>query len=206
MSEALRLELGGERLATLTFDLPEKRVNIFQPSVFAEIEKVLAELARPEIRREIGCLVLASGKPGTFIAGADVQAIASVTDPAEVAEAVRAGQRLFAAWEALPFPTVAAISGVCLGGGLEWSLASTYRVASDRADVRIGLPETRIGILPAWGGSTRLPRLVGLTAALDIILAGKSVSGRSALKMGLVDALLPDARFFDRVRDFALSV
>ncbi len=206
MTEALRLELGGERLATLTFDLPEKRVNIFNPSVFAELEGVLAELARAEVRRDIGCLVLASGKPGTFIAGADVQAIASVTDPGEVAEAVRAGQRLFAAWEALPFPTVAAISGVCLGGGLEWSLASTYRVASNRADVRIGLPETRIGILPAWGGSTRLPRLVGLTAALDIILAGKAVSGRSALKMELVDALLPEAGFFDRVRDFALSV
>ena len=206
MTEALRLELGGERLATLTFDLPGKRVNIFQPSVFAELEGVLAELARPEVRREIDCLVLASGKPGTFIAGADVEAIASVVDPAEVAEAVRAGQRLFAAWEALPFPTVAAISGVCLGGGLEWSLASTWRVASDRADVRIGLPETRIGILPAWGGSTRLPRLIGLTAALDIILAGKAVSGRSAFKMGLVDALLPEAGFFDRVRDFALSV
>ncbi len=206
MTEALRLELGGERLATLTFNLPDKRVNIFQPSVFAELEALLERLSTPEVRREIGCLVLASGKPGTFIAGADVQAIASVTDPTQVAAAVRTGQQLFAAWEALPFPTVAAISGVCLGGGLEWSLASTYRVASDRSDLRIGLPETRIGILPAWGGSTRLPRLVGLTAALDIILAGKSVSGRSAFRMGLVDALLPDAGFFDRVRDFALAV
>ncbi|HXU45533.1 MAG TPA: 3-hydroxyacyl-CoA dehydrogenase NAD-binding domain-containing protein [Thermoanaerobaculia bacterium] len=203
MAEAFRLDVGGGGLATLTFDLPGKRVNIFNPAVVEELERTVADLPG---RRDISCLVLLSGKPGTFIAGADVEAIARVTDPREVERAVRAGQALFAAWEALPFPTVAAISGVCLGGGTEIALASTYRVASDRADVRIGLPETRIGILPAWGGSTRLPRLIGLTAALDIILAGKAVSGRSALKMGLVDALLPDARFFDRVRDFALSV
>ncbi len=204
MAEALRLEIGGERLATLTFDLPDKRVNIFQPSVFAELEALLAELSRPEVRREIGCLVLVSGKPGTFIAGADVEAIAATTDPGEVADAVRTGHRLFAAWEALPFPTVSAISGVCLGGGLEWSLASTYRVASDRPDVRDrGLPETRIGILPpgglvcrAWSGSP---------AALDIILAGKACRGKSAFRWGSSTPCCR-TRFLDQVRDFALSV
>ncbi|HEY4597163.1 MAG TPA: 3-hydroxyacyl-CoA dehydrogenase NAD-binding domain-containing protein, partial [Thermoanaerobaculia bacterium] len=107
--------------------------------------------------------------------------------------------------EGLPFPTVAAIRGVCLGGGLEISLASTYRVASDRADTKMGLPEVRLGILPGWGGSTRLPRRIGIAEALDLILTGKTVAGRKALKLGLIDALLPDARFLDEVRDFALA-
>src|SRR5262249_54225645 len=79
------------------------------------------------------------------------------------------------------------------------------RVASDSAATRIGLPEVRLGILPAWGGSTRLPRLIGVPESLDLILTGKTVAGRKALKLGLVDALLPDARFLDQVRDFALA-
>ena len=108
-----------------------------------------------------------------------------MTDPVEAEAGSRVGHRLFAAWEALPFPTVAAIRGVCLGGGLEISLASTYRVASDRPDTKMGLPEVRLGILPGWGGSTRLPRLIGIAEALDLILTGKTVDGRKALKLGL---------------------
>jgi len=156
-------------------------------------------------RQDIGCLILLSGKEGNFIAGADVEEIARVSDPAEAEAGARIGHRLFAAWEALPFPTVAAIRGTCLGGGTELSLASTYRVASDSAATRIGLPEVRLGILPGWGGSTRLPRLIGVPEALDLILTGKTVAGRKALKLGLIDALLPDARFLDMVRDFALA-
>ncbi len=202
MSSAFRLSVGANRLATLTFDAPERKVNVFSRPVFAELEELLRELTA---RQDIGCLVLLSGKDGSFIAGADLDEIARVTDPIEAEAGVRVGQRLFAAWEALPFPTVAAIRGICLGGGTELALASTWRVASDRPDTRIGLPEVRLGILPAWGGSTRLPARIGLAAALDMILTGKTVSGRSAVKSGLVDALLPEARFFDHVRDFALQ-
>jgi 3-hydroxyacyl-CoA dehydrogenase/enoyl-CoA hydratase/3-hydroxybutyryl-CoA epimerase len=194
------LEIGQDRLATLTFDLPGKKVNVFGRPALAELERVLDELGA---RRDVGCLVLLSGKPGGFIAGADVDEIARVTDPIEAEAGSRVGHRLFGAWAELPFPTVAAIRGVALGGGTEIALASTWRVASDRADIRIGLPEVRLGIVPAWGGSTRLPRLIGIAAALDLILTGKTVSGRQALKLGLVDALLPDARFLDLVRDFA---
>jgi 3-hydroxyacyl-CoA dehydrogenase/enoyl-CoA hydratase/3-hydroxybutyryl-CoA epimerase len=195
-----RLEVGEDRLATLTFDLPDKKVNVFGRSALAELERVLDEVAA---RRDIGCLILLSGKQSGFIAGADVDEIARVTDPIEAEAGSRVGHRLFSAWEALPFPTLAAIRGAALGGGTEIALASTWRVASDRGDTRIGLPEVRLGIVPAWGGSTRLPRLIGIAAALDLILAGKTVSGRQALKLGLVDALLPDARFLDLVRDFA---
>ena len=202
MASIFHLEVGADRLATLTFDSPDRKVNVFTREAFQELERTIEEVAA---RRDIGCLILLSGKPKSFIAGADVEEIARVTDPVEAEAGSRVGHRLFSAWESLPFPTVAAIRGVCLGGGLEISLASTYRVASDRADTKMGLPEVRLGILPGWGGSTRLPRRIGIAEALDLILTGKTVAGRKALRLGLIDALLPDARFLDGVRDFALE-
>ncbi len=202
MAEAFHLDVGPDRLATLTFDLPGKSANIFTREAVAELERLIVELAR---RGDIGCLVLLSAKPRIFIAGADVDAIAHVTDPAEAEEASRRVHRIFSAWEALPFPTVAAIRGTCLGGGTELALASTYIVASDRADIRIGLPEIKLGILPGWGGCVRLPRRIGLVAALDIILAGKAVPSKTALKLGLADALLPDGNFHHGVRNFAVE-
>jgi 3-hydroxyacyl-CoA dehydrogenase / enoyl-CoA hydratase / 3-hydroxybutyryl-CoA epimerase len=202
VASIFHLEVGADRLATLTFDSPDRKVNVFTRAAFQELEGLVDELAG---RKDIGCLILLSGKPGNFIAGADVEEIARVTDPVEAEAGSRVGHRLFSAWEGLPFPTVAAIRGVCLGGGLEISLASTYRVASDRPDTKMGLPEVRLGILPGWGGSTRLPRRIGIAEALDLILTGKTVAGRKALKLGLIDALLPDARFLDEARDFALA-
>jgi 3-hydroxyacyl-CoA dehydrogenase/enoyl-CoA hydratase/3-hydroxybutyryl-CoA epimerase len=200
VSSIFRLDIGADRLATLTFDSPDRKVNVFTRAALEELEKTIQELAR---RQDIGCLILLSAKEGVFIAGADLEEIARVSDPVEAEAGVRVGQRLFSAWESLPFPTVAAIRGVCLGGGTEIALASTYRVASDSSATRMGLPEVRLGILPAWGGSTRLPRLIGIAESLDLILTGKTVAGRKALKLGLVDALIPDARFLDCVRDFA---
>ena len=200
MTPAFHLEVGEDHLATLTFDLPGRRANIFTREALAELEQLLLALPR---RDDIGCLVLVSAKAGMFIAGADVAEIAGVSDPAQAEAGSRYGQRLFSAWESLPFPTVSAVSGTCLGGGTELSLASTYIVLSDRPDLRIGLPEVKLGILPAWGGCVRLPRRVGLVPALDLILAGKAVSGRQALRMGLADALFPEAGFLHHVRDFA---
>jgi 3-hydroxyacyl-CoA dehydrogenase / enoyl-CoA hydratase / 3-hydroxybutyryl-CoA epimerase len=200
VAQAFHLEVGEDHLATLTFDLPDRKANIFTREAMAELDLLLAELAA---RKDIGCLVLLSSKPGMFIAGADVAEIAGVTDPQAAEAGSRYGHRLFSAWEDLPFPTVSAVSGTCLGGGTELSLASTHIVVSDRADLRIGLPEIKLGILPGWGGCVRLPRRVGLVAALDIILAGKAVSGKQALRIGLADALFPEAGFLHHVRDFA---
>lgn len=202
MGEVFRLEVGADGLASLTFDLPGKTANIFNQQAALDLEETIAGLAQ---RSDIQCLVLLSGKSKIFIAGADVDAIAEVTDPALVAALVRRMHDAFSAWEALPFPTVAAIRGACLGGGLELSLASTYIVSSDRADIRIGLPETRLGIVPGWGGCVRLPRRIGIAPALDIILAGKSIPPKAALKVGLIDALFPDAAFLHLLRDFALA-
>ena len=202
MSKAFHLEVGADHLATLTFDLPGRKANIFTREALAELDDLLIGLPG---RDDIGCLVLVSTKPGMFIAGADVAEIAGVVDPEQAESGSRYGHRLFSAWENLPFPTVSAVSGTCLGGGTELSLASSYIVLSDRGDLRIGLPEVKLGILPAWGGCVRLPRRVGLVAALDLILAGKAVSGRRAVKMGLADAIFPEAGFLHHVRDFARS-
>ncbi len=199
---AFRLDVGPDRLATLTFDLSDKKVNVFTTDVILELDELVAGL---RARQDIGALILLSGKPRTFIAGADLELIARVTDPLEAEEASRTVHAIFAAWEALPFPTFSAVQGTCLGGGTEWSLASNYILISDRPDVRIGLPETKLGILPGWGGCVRLPRRVGIAAALEMILQGKAVPGRAALKIGLADTLNPDSTFLHHVREFALE-
>jgi 3-hydroxyacyl-CoA dehydrogenase / enoyl-CoA hydratase / 3-hydroxybutyryl-CoA epimerase len=200
VSSALHLEVAADGLATVVFDAPGAKVNVLGRDVVAELEALVDAL---EARSDVAGLVLLSGKPRNFIAGADIDAIENVTDPAEVDEAVRLVQGLYARWEALPYPTIAAIEGSCVGGGTEWALASTYVLVADRPEVRIGLPEIRLGILPGWGGCTRLPRKIGLAAALDIILAGKSVDAYKAFKTCLADALMPPASFRHHVRDFA---
>lgn len=202
MTNSFHLQVDSDRLATLVFDTPDKKVNVFTREALGELDGLVGELAG---RKDIGILVLLSGKEGNFIAGADLDEIAGVTDPAEAEAGSRFGHRLFSAWQALPFPTVAAVRGTCMGGGLELSLASTWRVAADGKSTRLGLPEVRLGIIPGWGGSTRLPRLIGIAPALDLILTGKTVDGKRALRLGLADALLPEARFLDEVRSFALA-
>jgi len=200
MDSAFRLEVESDGVGTLLFDLPGRKANIFTREALSELERIVEELAE---RRDVACLVLASAKPDIFVAGADVDEIAAVTDPEEAEAGSRRGHRLFDAWSRLPFPTVAAIRGTCLGGGTELSLASSWIVVSDRPGLRIGLPETQLGIVPGWGGCVRLPRRIGLVAALDLILPGKTVDGRRALRLGLADALLPDAAFGELTLRFA---
>lgn len=200
MTQAFSLEVQAHGIGILKFDLPGKTVNIFNEMVLAELSDLVAQLSD---RRDIRCLVLLSTKPETFIAGADLHLISSVTDPSVAAAGIRLGQQLFQCWEDLPFPTVAAIRGACIAAGTELALASTHILISDRRNIRIGLPEVQLGILPAWGGCTRLPLRIGIQAALDIILAGKTIPPRKALRIGLVDELLPDANFHELVWRFA---
>lgn len=197
---AFRLELEPDGLAVLTFDLPGEKVNKYSAHVLLELEAVLDGLAK---RNDVKALLLVSGKPDIFIAGADVKEIADVTDPATIANGVRRGHEILGKLANLPFPTVAAIEGACLGGGCETVLAMDWRLASDSKKTQIGLPEIKLGILPAWGGTTRLPRVVGLTAALDVILAGKVIDSKRAKKMGLVDELVPAPILLEAARKFA---
>lgn len=198
-----RLEVDDERIGWVVFDDPDRSLNVFTPTVMEGLEAVLEEVEELGRQGRLHVMVLWSGKPDSFFAGADVSEIAAIESPEEGAEASRRGQGVFARVEALGIPTVAAINGVCLGGGLELALACDHRLASDHPKTRLGLPEVLLGILPAWGGTTRLPSVVGLRKALDLILTGKNLDPARARSAGLVDVVLPWAIFRDAVTDFA---
>ncbi len=191
-------------LAFLIFDRPNEKVNVLNGPVVAVLEILLDQAAHD---KNVRGLVVASAKPGSFIAGADVREIEKLGSIQDAENASRKGQRLFGSLERLPFPVVAAINGTCLGGGTELALACHFRIAADDPRTEIGLPEVRLGIVPGWGGTQRLPRRVGLPAALDMILTGRSVDARRALKTGLVDAIAPPEYLLDAaermVRDAA---
>ena len=187
-----RLDASG--LLRVVFDLPGKSVNLLTPDNLRELERVLAEVAgRPEVR----AVLFASGKPGSFIAGMDVTEIAAVTSAHRAAEAARFGQSVFQRVADLRVPTLCMIGGTCLGGGTELALACDWRVAADDPAVRIGLPEVQLGIIPGFGGTQRLPRLVGLPTALDLILTGRALDARRAQRAGLVDLVVP-ASYLER--------
>jgi 3-hydroxyacyl-CoA dehydrogenase / enoyl-CoA hydratase / 3-hydroxybutyryl-CoA epimerase len=179
----ITLSVGADGVAVLTFDRQNSTANVFDVPTLQELD---AHLAAIEARSDVKGVVLVSAKPKIFIAGADLNSFAGAS-PSELGSIVDLGHRVFTRLEKLSVPSVAAINGVCLGGGCELALACDWRVASLDKSTKIGLPETQLGILPAWGGSVRLPRLIGLPAALGIILAGKQVAAQPALKQGLVD-------------------
>jgi 3-hydroxyacyl-CoA dehydrogenase/enoyl-CoA hydratase/3-hydroxybutyryl-CoA epimerase len=179
----IALTTGSDGIAVLTFDRPKSSANIFDSATLRELDGHLAAL---EARTDLKGVVLISAKARIFIAGADLNEFAGVT-PEQFGGVVDLGHQVFTRLERLPIPSVAAIHGLALGGGCEVTLACDWRVASLDKATKIGLPETQLGILPAWGGSVRLPRLIGLPAALGLILAGKQVAGIPAQKLGLVD-------------------
>ncbi|MGH9749575.1 MAG: 3-hydroxyacyl-CoA dehydrogenase NAD-binding domain-containing protein [Candidatus Polarisedimenticolia bacterium] len=184
----ITLETRPDGVAFLVFDRPQDRVNVLDAASVAVLEILLDQAARDD---QVKALIVASAKPGSFIAGADVKEIGALRSIQDAENASRKGHRLFDLLERMPFPVVAAINGTCLGGGTELALACHFRVAADDPRTEIGLPEVRLGILPGWGGTQRLPRLVGLRAGLDLILTGRSVDARKALKLGLVDDVAP---------------
>ncbi len=185
---SIRRELNSDQICILTFDRPDSSANIFDRATLVELDRNLDFLSAAG---GLKGLVLVSAKKSIFIAGADLLSMFAETRPEALRELIELGQRVFNRIADLPCPTVAAIHGAALGGGCEIALACDWRVASMEAATRIGLPETQLGLLPAWGGSTRLPRLIGLPKALEIILAGKTLAPKPALKCGLVDALVP---------------
>jgi 3-hydroxyacyl-CoA dehydrogenase/enoyl-CoA hydratase/3-hydroxybutyryl-CoA epimerase len=187
----------GVKLWTLTFDLPGEKVNKLNRKVMMEFSSVLSQLE--ELAKsgtsQVDALVLTSGKPGNFIAGADIEMIQKVRSASEAEELSATGQALMSRWEDLPFPTVAAVGGNALGGGCEWALASTAIVMSDDPSAKIGLPEVMLGLIPGMGGCVRLPQKVGLATAFDMILTGKTLSGERAYRAGIIEAVLPRQNF-----------
>jgi 3-hydroxyacyl-CoA dehydrogenase/enoyl-CoA hydratase/3-hydroxybutyryl-CoA epimerase len=190
----IQCEIIESRIALLTFDRPGSSANIFDQPTFEELNKHLDAL--PDDPKLSG-LIIRSAKPKIFIAGADLEGFTKGLGADRLSYLIELGQKTFDRIAGLRFPTVAAIHGVALGGGFEIALACDYRVASPDPVTKIGLPETTLGILPAWGGSTRLPRLIGLPAALDAIVSGKQYNARSAKKLGIVDEIAHPERLVD---------
>lgn len=186
-----RLERRGEVLA-LVLDEAGKKVNTLGSRQLSWLDLVLA---RVEAERPRG-LILLSGKADTFVAGADLEELAAFKDPNDVQMLLTRGHGLLARLAALPCPTVAAIAGPCLGGGLELALACTARVATTAPSTRLGLPEVRLGLIPGLGGTQRLPRLVGVPVALDLLTTGRALDAEGALAIGLIDATSAPARLW----------
>ncbi len=174
--------------ALVSLDVAGASANVLSQAVFKEFEQILTHL---ETTPYTGVIIRSTKRHG-FIVGADVTEFEKITDADLAAELARNGQRLFGRIESLPYPSVVVIHGNCLGGGLELALACTYRVAREDEATRLGLPEVRLGINPGFGGTVRLPRLIGHLSALDLMLTGRAVSSRAARRLGLVDECVPE--------------
>ncbi|MFN7563196.1 MAG: 3-hydroxyacyl-CoA dehydrogenase NAD-binding domain-containing protein [Prosthecobacter sp.] len=177
-----RVDVDHDGIAWLVFDSPGKPANVWNEETLREFNHHLETL---EHDTRVRALVLRSGKDRIFVAGADLKAIRRMP-PSRVNDRIWLGQAVFDRLARLKIPKVAAIHGAAMGGGFEVALACDWRIASDHESTKIGLPETQLGILPAWGGSTRLPRLIGVRKALDLITSGKLLSAHAAKHAGLV--------------------
>jgi len=194
----IRRETGDDHICVLTFDRPDSGANVFDAATLDELNEHLDAVDQDASLRG---LIIASAKKSIFVAGADLKTLLQAAKTDEMRGFIERGQRVFNRLADLRIPTVAAIHGASAGGGYEVALACDYRVASDDPATRIGLPETGLGLLPAWGGCTRLPRLIGTEKAAEVILKGKLYSAQEALKLGLVDEIAPREQLLDRARE-----
>lgn len=172
-----------DEIALLSVDAADQSTNVISRAIVEEFDQLLNQLSARRVRG----LIIRSTKPSGFFAGADVHEFGNITDAHEAAELARQGQGMLDRLAALPYPSVALIHGICLGGGLELALACTYRVARDDGGTRLGLPEVMLGIHPGFAGTLRLPALIGHVPALELMMTGRTVSAREARKLGLVD-------------------
>jgi len=175
-------------VAVITFDLPGEPVNKLSAAVRIELEALLIGFREDPATRAV---VLISGKPDNFIAGADIEEFTALTSQDAAERLSFEGQETVSRVETFHKPIIAAIHGACLGGGLELALACHYRIATDHPKTQLGLPEVQLGLIPGAGGCQRLPRLIGARAALDMILTGKTERASKALRLGLVDEVVP---------------
>src|SRR5580704_1680436 len=187
MNQNIQREVSDSRIAILTFDRPDSTANIFDELTLHELSECLNIL---ESEKGLKGLIIRSAKSKIFIAGADLNTFTQNLSAERIAVAIERGQKAFDRIARLPYPTVATIHGVALGGGFEITLACDYRIASSDPVTKVGLPETNLGILPAWGGSTRLPKLIGLPNALEAIMNGRQYPARQALKLGMIDSIV----------------
>lgn len=187
----------------LTFDAQDAKVNILSEKALREFA---GHLDRIRQDKSLKALFLTSAKKKIFIAGADIKEIQSISNAAEGEKKSLAGHMILSELEDLPIPSVALINGACLGGGLELALACTYRFAGHSEDVKIGLPEVKLGIFPGFGGTFRLPRRTGLQKGIELIVQAKILDGGRALSACVVDGLAADSLLFDTALEFLQKI
>ncbi|HMC14469.1 MAG TPA: 3-hydroxyacyl-CoA dehydrogenase NAD-binding domain-containing protein [Albitalea sp.] len=206
MTNHILLEVGDDGVALVTLNVAGRAINVFTPEFTSELQAVVDQLAS---RTDIVGAVITSGKPNGFMAGADLLDFVHVHDrglaPREAAQLVAPAAAALRALERCGKPVAAAINGLALGGGFELCLACHYRVLVDEPKAVVGLPEVTVGLLPAGGGTQRLPRLIGIAKALPLLLTGRHVAGAQALELGLVDALVPAADVLATARRWVLA-
>ena len=189
-TSAFNLHVRLDNIAVVTIDVPGEKMNTLKASFGPDVHNIIKQVRD---NTALQGLIFISGKPDNFIAGADINMIASCQTALEAQTLAQQGQQIMAEIAALPIPVVAAIHGACLGGGLELALACHSRICTDDEKTKLGLPEVQLGLLPGSGGTQRLPRLIGVSHALDMILTGKQLRPRQALKLGLVDEVVPQS-------------
>ncbi|AHY58150.1 3-hydroxyacyl-CoA dehydrogenase NAD-binding domain-containing protein [Stenotrophomonas rhizophila] len=194
-------QIRDDGVVVLSLDRHDSSVNAMSQDVLLELGDLIERIAMDPPK----AVVIQSIKPAGFIAGADLKEFQEFDRRGTVNDAIRRGQSTYQKLAELPCPTVAAIHGHCLGGGTELALACRYRVASNDPSTRIGLPETQLGIFPGWGGSSRLPQLVGAPAAMDMMLTGRNLSASAARSIGLVDKVVAPAVLLDTAVALGLS-
>src|SRR5436190_2134593 len=194
----IQREIGDDHICVLTFDRPDSGANIFDAPTLEELNEHLDAIEKDTSLRG---LIIASAKKSIFVAGADLKTLLEAAKTGEMRGFIERGQQVFNRLADLKIPSVAAIHGASAGGGYEVALACDYRVATDDPAMRIGLPETTLGLIPAWGGCTRLPRVIGAEKAAEVILKGKLYSAQEALKIGLVDEVVPRDQLINRARE-----
>jgi 3-hydroxyacyl-CoA dehydrogenase / enoyl-CoA hydratase / 3-hydroxybutyryl-CoA epimerase len=190
-------EIDRDKICVLTLDRPDSGANIFDEATLDQLNEDLDSI---ENDASIRGLIITSAKKSIFVAGADLKTLLEQAQGGQMRAFIAKGQRIFNRLADLKIPTVAAIHGAAAGGGYEVVLACDYRIATDDAATRIGLPETTLGLLPAWGGCTRLPRLIGTKNAAEVILKGKLYSAQEALQLGLIDERAPRDQLLDRAK------
>lgn len=202
MTSAFNLTVRLDNVAVIAIDVPDEKMNTLKAEFGTQVRAMLRQIRE---NKAIRGLVFISAKPDNFIAGADINMIARAQSAQEAEDLARQGQQVMAEINALPIPVIAAIHGACLGGGLELALACHSRICTDDAKTVLGLPEVQLGLLPGSGGTQRLPRLVGVSTALEMILTGKQLRARQALKAGLVDDVVPHAILLEAAVELALK-
>lgn len=184
----LRLDEASAEFLTLWIDVQDRRFNVLEEEFFHDMERIRKILIQAGNQKPV---VIRSAKPKGFVVGADLRSILQIHSDAEIQAFLRCGQEALNRWELLPFPTIAWLEGTALGGGLELALACRYRVATLMPDTVFGMPETKLGLTPGWGGTQRLIPLVGWELGLQMLLLGESLDCENALACGLVDQLWP---------------